>query len=140
MVHHGQRLPLGLEAGDDRARVHAELDDFQRDAAPNGFLLVGQVHHAAAAFPDFLEQLVTVNVVAGRFGERGIGGGFRRVAGRGGKAEFKQAFGAMAERGVRLNVHTTSPAFFQVGHKSFIFPATSYKSERAKVSPHKRTE
>jgi hypothetical protein len=27
MVHHGQCLPLGLEAGDDIAGVHAKLDD-----------------------------------------------------------------------------------------------------------------
>ena len=34
MVHQGQRLALGLEAGDDLVRVHADLDELQGDAAP----------------------------------------------------------------------------------------------------------
>ena len=29
VVHHGQGLPFGLEAGDDLRGVHARLDDFQ---------------------------------------------------------------------------------------------------------------
>ena len=33
MVHHRQRLPLGVEACDDLLGVHAELDDLERDAA-----------------------------------------------------------------------------------------------------------
>ena len=33
MVHERQRLPLGLEAGDDLPRVHARLDDLQRHLA-----------------------------------------------------------------------------------------------------------
>ena len=33
MVHQGQGLPLGLEAGDDLAAVHARLDDLERDLA-----------------------------------------------------------------------------------------------------------
>ena len=33
VVHQGQRLPLGLEAGDHLPRVHARLDDLQRDHA-----------------------------------------------------------------------------------------------------------
>ena len=33
MVHHRQGLPLGLEAGDDLAAVHARLDDLERDLA-----------------------------------------------------------------------------------------------------------
>ena len=32
VVHQRQRLPLGLEAGDDLPRVHAQLDDLERDA------------------------------------------------------------------------------------------------------------
>ena len=38
MVHHRQRLPLGLEAGDDLPRVHARLDDLQRDPAADRLL------------------------------------------------------------------------------------------------------
>ena len=37
MIHHGQRLPLGFEAGDDLLGVHAQLDDLQRDAAAHRF-------------------------------------------------------------------------------------------------------
>ena len=33
VVHHGQGLALGLEAGDDLAAVHAGLDDLERDLA-----------------------------------------------------------------------------------------------------------
>src|SRR5437016_1586641 len=40
MVHHCQRLALGLEAGDDGLGVHAELDDLERDAT-NRSQLVG---------------------------------------------------------------------------------------------------
>ncbi len=35
VVHQRQGLPLGLEAGDDLARVHARLDDLERDLAPD---------------------------------------------------------------------------------------------------------
>ena len=55
MIHHRQRLPLGLEAGDDALRVHAQLDDLERDAAPDGFLLLGHVNHAAATLADHLK-------------------------------------------------------------------------------------
>ena len=57
MIHHRQRLPLGLEAGDDLLGVHAQLDDLERDAAADRFLLLGHVNDAAAAFADLLEQL-----------------------------------------------------------------------------------
>jgi hypothetical protein len=29
MIHHGQGLPIGLEAGDDRLGVHPQLDDLE---------------------------------------------------------------------------------------------------------------
>jgi hypothetical protein len=50
MIHHRQRLALGLEAGDDLLGVHAQLDDLERDAADDGFGLLGHVDHAHAAF------------------------------------------------------------------------------------------
>ena len=65
MVHHRQRLPLGLEAGDDLLGVHAELDDLERDAAAHRFLLFGHIDDAAAAFADLLEQFVAADAVAG---------------------------------------------------------------------------
>ena len=52
MIHHGQRLPLGLEAGDHLLGVHAQLDDLERDAAADGFGLLGDIDHAAPAFAD----------------------------------------------------------------------------------------
>jgi hypothetical protein len=71
MVHQCQRLPLGLEPGDDILGVHAELDDLERDAAMNGFLLLGHVNHATTAFADLLEQFVAAYLVAGFFGGQG---------------------------------------------------------------------
>ena len=58
MIHHRQRLPLGLEAGDHLPRVHPRLDDFQRDGPPNRPRLLGHEDDAHAAFADLLQQLV----------------------------------------------------------------------------------
>ena len=58
VVHHGQGLPFGLEAGDHLARVHPGLDDLQRHATADGPLLLGHEHHAKAALADLLQQLV----------------------------------------------------------------------------------
>ena len=68
MIHQGQRLPLGFEAGDDLLGVHAQLDDLERDPAANRFLLLGHINHAAAAFADLLEQFVAADAVAGFLG------------------------------------------------------------------------
>ena len=65
MVHQRQRLPLGLEPGDDLLGVHAQLDDLERDPAADRLLLLGHVDHAAAAFADLLQQLVAADPVAG---------------------------------------------------------------------------
>ena len=54
MVHQGQGLAFGLEAGDDLFGIHAQLDDFERDTASNRFLLLRHIDHAAAAFADWL--------------------------------------------------------------------------------------
>src|SRR5262245_22845292 len=37
MVHHGQRLALGFEAGDYLLGIHAKLDDLERDATAHRF-------------------------------------------------------------------------------------------------------
>ena len=50
-------------------RVHAQLDDLEGDAPPDRLLLLGHVNHAAAAFADLLQQLVTADAVAGLFGD-----------------------------------------------------------------------
>ena len=59
MIHHRQRLPLGFKARDDLLGVHAQLDDLERDAAADRFLLFGHVNDAAAAFADLFPKFVT---------------------------------------------------------------------------------
>src|SRR5439155_16021854 len=54
---------------DDVAGVHAELDDFERNAAANRFLLVGHIDHAAPAFADLLEEFVVADAFAGFFAD-----------------------------------------------------------------------
>ena len=61
MVHQGQRLALGLEAGDDLAGVHARLDDLEGDLAVDRLGLLGHEHPAKTAFADFLQQLVAAD-------------------------------------------------------------------------------
>jgi hypothetical protein len=63
-----QEQLLGLEAGDDAARVHPELDDLEGHAAANRFLLFGHVDHATAAFAHLLQQLVSADSRAKDFG------------------------------------------------------------------------
>ena len=77
MVHHRQRLPLGLEAGDHLPRVHARLDDLQRDRPLDRLGLLGHEDDAHAAFADLLQQLVRADDRAGalrqwRLIERGV--------------------------------------------------------------------
>src|SRR5262249_19909017 len=54
----GQRLPLGLEASDYLAAVHAGLNDLEGDAAFDRLLLLGHVNQSHAALADQFEQLV----------------------------------------------------------------------------------
>ena len=58
MAHQRERLPLELEARDDLARVHARLDDLERDAPADRHRLFGEIHLAHGAFADALEQAV----------------------------------------------------------------------------------
>ena len=48
MVHQRQGLALGLEPGDDLARVHPRLDDLEGDLAADGLRLLGHVDDAHA--------------------------------------------------------------------------------------------
>ena len=59
MVHHRQGLPLGLEAGDHLPRVHARLDDLERDRPLDRLGLLGHEDHAHAAFADLLQAACT---------------------------------------------------------------------------------
>ena len=47
--------------------VHAQLDDFQRHLTPDWLFLFRQINHAATAFADFLQQLVTSKPAAELF-------------------------------------------------------------------------
>ena len=58
VVHHGQRLPLGLEAGDHLPTVHARLDDLERDLALDRPGLLGHEDDTHSPFADLLQQLV----------------------------------------------------------------------------------
>ena len=51
MLHEGERLTLRLETGDELLRVHAELDEFQRDRPLDRLFLLGLPHlsHASLA-------------------------------------------------------------------------------------------
>ena len=49
-------------------RVHARLDDLQRDAAADRLGLLGDIDHAHAPFADLLQQLVAADLRAGTFG------------------------------------------------------------------------
>jgi hypothetical protein len=57
MVHEGERLPLGLEAGQDGARIHAGLDELDGDEAFDRLGLLGHPDAAHAAFADLLDEL-----------------------------------------------------------------------------------
>jgi hypothetical protein len=61
VVHQSQGLALGLEAGDDVAGVHAQLDDLKGDLAADRFLLLSHIHHAHAALANLLQQLVAAD-------------------------------------------------------------------------------
>ena len=68
MVHQGQGLPLGFEAGEDLFGIHAQLDDFQRHPAADRLLLLSHIDYATAAFANLLEQFVAANPVPRLFG------------------------------------------------------------------------
>ena len=52
MVHHGQRLAFGIEAGEHGARVHPRLDQLDGHVSLDGLPLLGQPDGAHAAFAD----------------------------------------------------------------------------------------
>ena len=70
VVHQGQRLPLGLEAGDDLPGVHARLDQLDGDQALDRLGLLGHPDAAHAAFADLLDELVRADHRAGAFRDR----------------------------------------------------------------------
>ena len=77
MVHEGQRLPLGLEPGDDLRAIHARLEDFEGHLAADGLLLRGHEDGAEAALADLLQELVVADDRTGALADRLVGGGDR---------------------------------------------------------------
>jgi hypothetical protein len=114
VIHQGEGLTLDFEAGDDLSRIHAELDDFQRDAATHRLFLFGHPDDAAPALAEFLEQFVAADLMRFAFGgsrgrsrrpnslKRGQRGGswrcFHETAG--GLVGLEQPDDALAERAV----------------------------------------
>jgi hypothetical protein len=68
MIHHRQRLPFLLEAGNHPVGVHAFLDDFQGHPALHRLFLLCQKHRAHAALAEFLQELVWADARAHRIG------------------------------------------------------------------------
>ena len=89
MIHQGQRLALGLEAGDHLPRVHAGLDDLERDLAAHGLDLLGHVHDTHAPLADLLQQLVRADDGAGSFDQSVPGDVARRCV----RGRLQEAFG-----------------------------------------------
>lgn len=61
------RLLLGFEPRDHLIGVHPRLNDLLRYAASHWFGLFGDIHHAATAFADTLQEFVTPNRLADGF-------------------------------------------------------------------------
>ena len=73
VAHQGQGLALGLEAGDDLARVHPRLDDLERHHPADRLVLLGHEDHAEAALADRFEELVGADLPAGAFANLIVG-------------------------------------------------------------------
>jgi hypothetical protein len=65
MIHQGERLSLGLKAGDDVFGVHAEFDNLDGNLATDRFLLLRQVNDTATPFANLLQQFVTADSISG---------------------------------------------------------------------------
>src|SRR5690349_17839949 len=65
MVHQGERLPLGAESCKHLLGVHARLDHFKSDSAPDWLLLLGHKNHAEPALADLFQELVRTDLLAG---------------------------------------------------------------------------
>jgi len=82
VVHHGEGLAFGLEAGDDLLRVHAQLDDLERHAPTHRLGLLGEVDDAEAALAQRVEDAVAPDAFGRPLG-RGV---WTRRVGRGGRS------------------------------------------------------
>ncbi len=85
MIHEREDSPLGLEAGDYFAGIHAELDDFEGDLAVDGLLLFGEVNDAHAALAQDADGFVGAKLIGcgcESIGFGGCGRGLRAGSGR----------------------------------------------------------
>ena len=85
MVHHGQGLAFGLEAGQDLIAAQIGLDDLEGDAARHRLGLLGHPDDAHAALAEFLQELVGADHHAGGFFFGMVAGG-RSATTHGGRA------------------------------------------------------
>ncbi len=77
VVHQRQRLAFRFETRDDVPRVHARLDDLERDPSLDRLVLLGEEDDAHAALADRLQQPVRADRRARPFSDRPIDGGDR---------------------------------------------------------------
>ena len=77
VIHHRQRLTLGVEAHDHLRGVHPRLDDLQRYLAFDGLGLFGEPYLAHSAFTDLPEQAVRADGFLERNPSRGHPRGVR---------------------------------------------------------------
>ncbi len=113
VVHQRQRLALGLEASHHLPGVHAQLDDLEGDTAADGFLLLGHIDHPAAAFANFLEQLVVADAIAGFAAGRDR---WRRIGFIRRQAELQQTGEAMAAGRIGRQLRPAAGTFWRFGH------------------------
>ena len=77
MIHHCQRLALGLKSRHYLVGVHARPDHFQRHRAPHGLLLLGQIHDPHPAATELADDAIAPDA-RGRRNSRGSGMGMNR--------------------------------------------------------------
>ena len=84
VIHHRERLPLALEAGEHLVGIHPEPDHLERDRPPERLELLGLVHGPHAALAEDAGDAVGADAVGeGSARRRGGGrrGGWGRAAG-----------------------------------------------------------
>ncbi len=115
MVHEGQRLPFGLEAGQHLFGVHAGLDELDGDESADWFGLLGHEDGPHAALSDGFEEFVT----SGQDGTDALNGKAVRVGGH------VEAGGGVDGRGGGGAVHGT--VGFVVGAQQRLHAAAQHR-------------
>src|SRR5205814_2017691 len=100
-----QGLPLRLEPGNNLTRIHARLDDLQRDLALNRDRLLCQENDAHAPFADLLDELARSDDRPGNWAADSIWRGAGTIGRRTKKAlilniDPNQRFDPSRQRGV----------------------------------------